>query len=56
MPRQYEAIRDSLIEKGYSEEEAKRIAAATWNKHHPEDPISPSHEPEEPTKEDKKKK
>jgi hypothetical protein len=44
MPKQYEAIRDSLIERGYSEEEAKRIAAATWNKHHPEDPVGRNYE------------
>lgn len=32
MPKQYEAIRDRLIEKGKSEREAKRIAAKTYNK------------------------
>lgn len=39
MPRQYEAIRDRLIEQGYSEDEAKRIAAATYNRDHPNDPV-----------------
>lgn len=33
MPRQYEAIRDKLKAKGKSEDEAQRIAAATYNKH-----------------------
>lgn len=32
MPRRYEAIRDSLIQQGKPEAEAKRIAAATYNK------------------------
>ena len=32
MPKKYEAIRDSLIMSGKREKEAKRIAAATYNK------------------------
>lgn len=39
MPKGYEEIRDSLIARGYSEKDAKRIAAATWNKHHPNAPV-----------------
>ena len=42
MPRQYEHIRDSLIARGYSEKEAKRIAAMTWNSRHPNDPVGRS--------------
>lgn len=41
MPKQYEAIRDSLIQEGKSEKEAKRIAAATYNKRHPGHPMKP---------------
>ena len=44
MPDQYEAIRNSLIRRGYSEEEAKRIAAATYNRDHPDDPVSRNYE------------
>lgn len=32
MPKRYEAIRDSLKKRGKSAKEAKRIAAATYNK------------------------
>jgi len=32
MPAKYEAIRDKLIAEGKSPQEAKRIAAATYNK------------------------
>lgn len=35
MPKEYEAIRDSLIKRGDSVKKAKRIAAATYNKRHP---------------------
>jgi len=35
MPKEYEAIRDSLIRAGKTVDEAQRIAAATWNKRHP---------------------
>lgn len=37
MPKQYEDIRDSYVKKGVPLKEAKSIAAATWNKNHPED-------------------
>jgi glycerol-3-phosphate O-acyltransferase len=48
MPKGYEKMRDSikanLKAKGISEEkadkEAKKIAAATWNKHHPDNPVT----------------
>jgi hypothetical protein len=48
MPKGYEKRRDAikvnLKKKGVSEEradkEAKRIAAATWNKEHPENPVT----------------
>jgi len=39
MPKQYEAIRDRLMQDGKSEKEAKRIAAATYNKRHPGHPM-----------------
>lgn len=42
MPKQYEAIRDNLEAKGKPEKEAKRIAAATYNKHHPNNPVTRS--------------
>jgi hypothetical protein len=32
MPRKYEKMRDSLKSQGKSDREAKRIAAATYNK------------------------
>ena len=32
MPKKYERIRDSLKRRGKSDKEAKRIAAATYNK------------------------
>lgn len=32
MPKKYEKIRDSLKRSGKSDKEAKRIAAATYNK------------------------
>lgn len=38
MPKQYESIRDDLVRKGMSLKKAKAIAAATWNKRHPDDP------------------
>lgn len=45
MPREYEEMRDSLKKQGKSDAEAKRIAAATYNKRHPGQPMSPHHEP-----------
>lgn len=41
MPKEYEKIRDSLLASGKSEKDAKRIAAATYNKHHPDRPMRP---------------
>lgn len=38
MPKEYEAIRDSLVSRGESLKEAKRIAAMTYNKRHPKNP------------------
>lgn len=32
MPARYEKIRDALLKRGKSEKDAKRIAAATYNK------------------------
>lgn len=40
MPAQYEAIRDSLLKKGTDLKEAKRIAAATYNKTHKKNPVT----------------
>lgn len=41
MPKQYEKIRNRLISKGTPTKEAKRIAAATYNKQHPGNPMRP---------------
>lgn len=35
MPKEYEHIKTSELKAGKSMKEAKRIAAATYNKHHP---------------------
>jgi hypothetical protein len=51
MPKGYEKMRDAikedLLRKGMSREkadkEAKRIAAATWNKKHPDNPVPRKH-------------
>lgn len=47
MPRRYEKIRDSLEAQGKSPKEAKRIAAATFNKTRKpgEAPVTGRHEP-----------
>jgi hypothetical protein len=37
MPREYEAMRDSLVRKGMSLKRAKTVAAKTWNARHPGD-------------------
>jgi len=39
MPKQYTAIRDSLVKRGYTYDEAQAIAAATYNKRHPGAPM-----------------
>jgi hypothetical protein len=46
MPREYEKIRDSLLERNpdMSEQEAKRRAAAIWNSQHPDDPVTRNYE------------
>jgi hypothetical protein len=40
MPEGYERLRDALKRKGKSDEEAKRLAAAIWNKHHKDNPVT----------------
>jgi hypothetical protein len=45
MPREYEAIRDSLKKSGKSDKEAKSEAAAIFNKRHPNAPVTGKHEP-----------
>ena len=48
MPKGYEKMRDALkkkmLQKGLTpakaDKEAKRIAAATWNKKHPKSPVT----------------
>ncbi len=47
MPAKYEAIRDSLKAHGKSDKTAKRIAAATFNKHRKpgEAPVTGPHKP-----------
>ena len=44
MPKQYEDIRDSYIRRGKSVKAAKRIAAMTWNKLHPNNTNPWAHE------------
>lgn len=39
MPREYEAIRDSLVAEGKDYDEAQGIAAATYNKRRPDKPM-----------------
>lgn len=41
MPKQYEAIRDNLVDHGKSMKEAQSEAAATYNKQHPGHPMRP---------------
>ena len=43
MPRQYEAIRDSLVKSGKDYDQAQTIAAKIYNSRHPSNPMSPSH-------------
>lgn len=44
MPKEYEAMRNSLLSRGKSSQEAKRIAAATYNKRHPDNANPWAHE------------
>lgn len=39
MPKEYEKMRDAMKRAGKSDEEAKRMAAATYNKRHPDKPM-----------------
>jgi hypothetical protein len=39
MPEGYERLRDKLIDQERDAEDATRLAAAIWNKNHPEDPV-----------------
>jgi hypothetical protein len=49
MPAGYERLRDALKRQGKSDEEAKTLAAAIWNKHHKENPVTNKpHEMENP--------
>lgn len=43
MPVEYEKSRDSELQRGVSVKDAKRIAAATYNKRHPGHPLSNKH-------------
>lgn len=43
MPKEYEAIRDSLVAQGKPIKTAKRIAAATYNTRHPGRPVTGHH-------------
>jgi hypothetical protein len=40
MPAGYEKLRDALIRQGKSDAEAKQLAAAIWNKHHKDNPVT----------------
>lgn len=55
MPKQYEAIRDSLISRGMDEKAAKSEAAATYNKQHPGAPMGPNTDKKEKAKPKPKK-
>ena len=44
MPREYEAIRDSLLRRRKSLKTPKSIAAPTYNKRHASRPLSSYHE------------
>jgi hypothetical protein len=44
MPKEYEAIRDNLVKEGKDYDEAQRIAAATYNKRHPDHPMTGKHD------------
>lgn len=46
MPERYLAIKESLLKQGKPEKEAKRIAAATYNKTRPagDPPLSPEYD------------
>lgn len=44
MPEQYLKIKRSLKASGKSDKEAKRIAAATYNKTHPDNPVTGNYE------------
>jgi hypothetical protein len=43
MPKQYEKIRDYEVKKGVPYDEAQSIAAATYNKQHPDHPVTGKH-------------
>ena len=43
MPKEYESIRDSLVQQGKPLKQAKRIAAATYNSRHPSRPVTGHH-------------
>lgn len=43
MPKQYEAIRDSLMKKGMSKDEAQEHAARIYNSKHPTRPVTRKH-------------
>lgn len=40
MPEGYERLRDALKRQGKSDEDAKQLAAAIWNKHHKDNPVT----------------
>lgn len=44
MPLEYERIRDALIGRGKPVKKAKHIAAATYNKRHPDSPMTGNYE------------
>ena len=43
MPKQYEAIRDALTKRGTPYDKSQSIAAATYNKQHPNHPMGGKH-------------
>lgn len=44
MPKQYDAIKLALLGEGKDLKTAERIASATYNKHHPDDPVGPNYD------------
>jgi hypothetical protein len=56
MPAEYLAIERQQLKSGKSKKVAKRIAAATYNKKHPGNPVTKDYDKKHPMKMNKKKK
>ncbi len=53
MPKQYEAIRDSLVSSGMSLKDAKSHAARIYNSKHPKAPVTGKSEGKKPKRKSK---